>query len=74
VILWPSSPQQRRNTLLQSIAPFSSLTPEQLVFRANQLAEMDAGLNAIQEDFTDYQTALAQPTKHTLLQNNHRLL
>ena len=37
----------------------STLTPQQLASRANQLAELDAGLDIIQEAFTDYQTAVA---------------
>jgi hypothetical protein len=37
----------------------SALTPQQLASGANQLAELDAGLNIIQEAFTDYQTAVA---------------
>lgn len=34
----------------------STLTPQQLTSGANQLAELDAGLDLIQEAFTDYQT------------------
>ena len=37
----------------------STLTPQQLASGANQLAELDAGLEIIQEVFTDYQTAVA---------------
>jgi hypothetical protein len=37
----------------------STLTPQQLASSANQLAELDAGLNTIQQAFTDYQTAVA---------------
>jgi hypothetical protein len=37
----------------------STLTPDQLSAGANQLAELDSGLNIIQEAFTDYQTAVA---------------
>ena len=37
----------------------SSLSPEQLAASANQVAELDAGLNTIQQAFTDYQTAVA---------------
>ena len=37
----------------------STLTPQQLTSGANQLAELDAGLDIIQEAFTDYQTAVA---------------
>ena len=36
----------------------STLTTQQLASRANQLAELDAGLDIIQEAFTDYQTAV----------------
>jgi hypothetical protein len=34
----------------------STLTPQQLTSGANQLAELDAGLDIIQEAFADYQT------------------
>jgi len=37
----------------------STLTPAQANVGANQLAELNAGLNIIAEAFTDYQTALA---------------
>jgi hypothetical protein len=37
----------------------TTLTPLQLNNGANQLAELDAGLNIIAEAFNDYQTALA---------------
>jgi len=37
----------------------STLTPQQLNVGANQIAELDAGLDIIQEAFTDYQTAVA---------------
>ena len=37
----------------------STLTPQQLASSANQLAELESGLNTIQEAFTDYQTAVA---------------
>ena len=37
----------------------STLTPQQLSAGANQVAELDAGLDIIQEAFTDYQTAVA---------------
>jgi len=37
----------------------SSLTPQQVTMGANQLAELDAGLDIIQEAFTDYQTSVA---------------
>jgi hypothetical protein len=37
----------------------STLTPQQLASSTNQLAELDAGLDIIQEAFTDYQTAVA---------------
>ncbi len=37
----------------------SALTPQQLTVGANQLAELDAGLNIIQEAFGDYETAVA---------------
>ena len=37
----------------------STLSPQQLSAGANQLAELDSGLDIIQEAFTDYQTAVA---------------
>jgi hypothetical protein len=37
----------------------STLTPQQLASGANQLAELDAGLDIIQGAFTDYRTAVA---------------
>jgi hypothetical protein len=37
----------------------STLTPQQLASGANQVAELDSGLNIIQEAFTDYQNAVA---------------
>ena len=37
----------------------STLAPQQLASSAKQLAELDAGLDIIQQAFTDYQTALA---------------
>ena len=36
-----------------------TLPPQQLASSANQLAELDAGLDIIQQAFTDYQTAVA---------------
>lgn len=36
-----------------------TLTPQQLNSGANQVAELDSGLDIIQEAFTDYQTAVA---------------
>jgi hypothetical protein len=37
----------------------STLSPQQSASGANQLAELDAGLDIIQEAFTDYQTSVA---------------
>ena len=37
----------------------SALSPQQLAAGANQLAELDAGLDILQEAFADYQTAVA---------------
>jgi hypothetical protein len=37
----------------------STLTPQQLSSSANQVAELDAGLDIIQQAFNDYQTAVA---------------
>jgi hypothetical protein len=42
----------------QYSGPKSTLTPQQLNAGANQLAELDSGLDIIQEAFTDYQTAV----------------
>jgi hypothetical protein len=43
----------------------STLTPQQLNAGANQLAELDAGLNIIQEAFNDYQTAVGNGQSST---------
>ena len=37
----------------------STLNPQQLASGANQLADLDSGLDIIQEAFNDYQTAVA---------------
>ncbi len=37
----------------------STLTPQQLTVGADQIAELDAGLDIIQEAFADFQTAMA---------------
>ena len=37
----------------------STLTPQQLASSSNQLAELDAGLDIVQQAFTDYQNAVA---------------
>ena len=37
----------------------STLTPQQLTSGGNQIAELDSGLNIIQEAFNDYQAAVA---------------
>jgi hypothetical protein len=50
----------------------TTLTPLQLNTGANQLAELDAGLNIIQEAFTDYQTALANGQSDITAYNNLR--
>ena len=53
----------------------STLTPQQLASGANQLAELDAGLDIIQEAFTDYQTAVANgQSSRTALANLCRVL
>jgi hypothetical protein len=53
----------------------STLTPQQLTSGANQLAELDAGLEIIQEAFTDYQTAVANgQSSRTALANMCRVL
>jgi hypothetical protein len=50
----------------------SALTPQQLNTGANQLAELDAGLDIIQEAFADYQTAVANGQSDFSAFNNLR--
>ena len=50
----------------------STLTPQQLNSGANQVAELDAGLDIIQEAFTDYQTAVANGQSDFSAFNNLR--
>ncbi len=51
---------QRFDALRADFGAFkSTLTPQQVNAGANQLAELDAGLDIIAEAFTDYQTAVA---------------
>jgi hypothetical protein len=53
----------------------STLKPQQLSLGANQLAELDAGLDIIQEAFTDYQTGMANgQSTYTALANMCRVL
>ena len=53
----------------------STLTPQQSSIGANQLAELDAGLDIIQEAFTDYQTAVANgQSTYTALVNMCQVL
>jgi hypothetical protein len=53
----------------------STLTPQQWSYGANQLAELDAGLDIIQEAFTDYQTGVANgQSTYTALANMCRVL
>jgi len=53
----------------------STLTPQQLTSSANQLAELDAGLDIIQQAFTDYQTAVANgQTSNTASANLRQVL
>ena len=53
----------------------STLTPQQWTSGANQLAELDAGLDIIQEAFTDYQTSVANgKSLYTALANMCRVL
>ena len=48
----------------------STLTPQQLSAGANLLAELDAGLDIIQEAFTDYQAAVSNGQSiHSALTN-----
>ncbi len=49
-----------------------TLTPQQLNVGANQLAELDAGLDIIAEAFTDYQTAVANGQSDYSAFNNLR--
>ncbi len=49
-----------------------TLTPQQQNVGANQLAELDAGLNIIAEAFTDYQTAVANGQSDMTAFNNLR--
>jgi hypothetical protein len=53
----------------------STLTPQQLASGANQLAELDSGLDIIQEAFTDYQTAVANgQSSNTAFANMRQVL
>ena len=53
----------------------STLTPQQLNSGANQLAELDSGLDIIQEAFTDYQTAVANgQSSNTAFANMRQVL
>ena len=53
----------------------STLTPQQLASGANQLAELDSGMEIIQEAFTDYQTAVANgQSSRTALANMCQVL
>jgi hypothetical protein len=53
----------------------STLTPQQFTAGANQLAELDAGLDIIQEAFTDYQAAVANGQSiYSALSNMCRVL
>jgi hypothetical protein len=53
----------------------STLTPQQLTSGANQLAELDAGLDIIQEAFADYQAAVANgQSSRTALANTCQVL
>jgi len=53
----------------------STLGPQQWNNGANQLAELDAGLDIIQEAFTDYQTGVANgQSTYTALANMCRVL
>jgi hypothetical protein len=51
--------QQFQAVPAQYSALKNTLSPQQLNSGANQLAELDSGLDIIQEAFTDYQTAVA---------------
>ena len=53
----------------------STLNPQQLSYGANQLAELDAGLDIIQEAFADYQAGVANgQSAYTALANMCRVL
>jgi hypothetical protein len=47
-----------------------TLTPQQLAYGANQLAELDAGLDIIQEAFTNYQEDIAAGQPGSMALNN----
>jgi len=49
-----------------------TLNPNQANVGGNQIAELDAGLNIIQEAFADYQTAVANGQSPTSAYNNMR--
>ena len=50
----------------------STLNPNQANVGANQIAELDAGLNIIQEAFADYQTSVANGQSPASAYNNMR--
>ena len=53
----------------------STLNPQQLSYGANQLAELDAGLDIIQEAFADYQSGVANgQSAYSALANMCRVL
>jgi hypothetical protein len=53
----------------------STLNPQQLNAGANQLAELDSGLDIIQEAFTDYQTAVGNgQSTYTAFANMRQVL
>jgi len=53
----------------------STLNPQQLTSGANQLAELDSGLDIIQEAFTDYQNAVANgQSNYSAFTNMSRVL
>ncbi len=53
----------------------STLNPQQLNSGANQLAELDSGLDIIQEAFTDYQTAVGNgQSTYTAFANMRQVL
>jgi hypothetical protein len=65
--------QQQFQAVRDQYAGFkSTLNPQQLNVGANQLTELDAGLDIIQEAFTDYENAVANGQSTVTAFNNLR--
>jgi hypothetical protein len=67
---------QQFQTVRDQYAGFkSTLNPQQLTSGANQVAELDSGLEIIQEAFTDYQAAVANgQSNYSAFSNMRRVL